>query len=208
MLCHSEGTVTSLITDLLWHLTWLAPLFPYSCSIPLLPHSSWTIFGPHFSRHVSIAFRWRKTKDGPGDGAEGEREREVDVDARWLLSSSLQRALHQVSGLLYGVELLITRGEEEKWCFLFESSSFCLLQTQLGRHRLSVPETTQQCYQFWNSTLLRLTTWFQGWRSGPEALRLTWLAADRYENSLLSWMCSGIPVAKTLHQGSSLRGWS
>lgn len=119
MLCHSEGTVTSLITDLLWHLTWLAPLFPYSCSIPLLPHSSWTIFGPHFSRHVSIAFRWRKTKDGPGDGAEGEREREVDVDARWLLSSSLQRALHQVSGLLYGVELLITRGEEEKWCFLF-----------------------------------------------------------------------------------------
>lgn len=53
-----------------------------------------------------------------------ERERkkevlEVGVDAGWPPSSSLQQALHQASGLLCRVELLITQGEEKRWYFLF-----------------------------------------------------------------------------------------
>lgn len=48
-----------------------------------------------------------------------ERERQKKVLSWWMaLSSSLQQALHQESGLLSRVELLITWEEQERWCLL------------------------------------------------------------------------------------------
>lgn len=124
-------------------------------------------------------------------GRERKKVLEVGVDAGWPLSSSLQQALHQASGLLYRVELLITQGEEERWCFLFEGvSSFCLPRTQLGRHRLrrqnkrhlEPPGLTsaQKRPGLWNASPPSVTPWLPGWHSDPKS-RLTWPVAHRYQ---------------------------
>lgn len=70
---------------------------------------------------INYTFRWRETKGKARDGTEDRRKKEVveaEVDAVWPLSP-LQQAFSQASSLLYKVELLITRGQEERWCFLF-----------------------------------------------------------------------------------------
>lgn len=67
----------------------------------------------------------------------GKKKERKEMDAVWPLSL-LQQAFSQASSLLYKVELLITRGQEERWCFLFVGVQlFCQLLAQLGHHSFS-----------------------------------------------------------------------
>lgn len=127
---------------------------------------------------------------------------------RTALLLSLQQALYQESGLLARVELLITREEEERRCFLCVwILLFLPVPNTAGSPKIEQTEKKAPV-----TTLLQVSpaqqwvrTWFQGWHSGLETSRLIWLVVPRCENSFMGWTAQVAPLAKVLpHQDSSL----